>query len=327
MALDYQHSRVMQAVTAHHESIPENYSSSQYMEVLDKLLYNAVGPIVRTCKFADSFLSDVLHLWSLAPRRKISNLPKPKARTLMLLLLVSKPEDKAKVLRRMRLERSIVAELVGSWLSALENYKDACESGDSETANKLSNNVGYFNTAYSLYAAVNDASFWFKQYTSFKEKILQKFLKLCATQAQACYKANDSRITLDDLIQNYILYAGRAIDKFDPKKGTLGSYIQTWFQHARDQTVIQENGVAFVLPKNKRLGHINNVATDLYDDDVLEIDCGTTVPETVAAEAVVDRVRYLASLVDPTGLGRFTLGIEQYISKSDAEKQLRLGNL
>ena len=60
MGKSYEHSTIMSILKRVDESIKDNYSSAQYMEVWDTLLYNAIEPILRCTNLVEVILSDVI---------------------------------------------------------------------------------------------------------------------------------------------------------------------------------------------------------------------------------------------------------------------------
>lgn len=173
--------------------------------------------------------------------------------------------------------------------------------------------VGY-NGRLDLYSAINTVRVWLKHADDFKNMLLEKYLRLIVTHAQTYYKSNNSNLKLDDTIQNLVVYTSKALDKYDVRKGTLATYIQRWLQHAKNVSVVQEDGIAFLLPAAKRI-EIANFSVPLDNAEVLEVEyeCG----ENVELDSLRRRVQLLAKLVDPTGLGRLSLGISEVLSREE----------
>ena len=123
MSLNYSHSNVMGIVKATKETISDNYSSSQYIEVLDTLLNNAIRPILRSTTFADVFISGVMHHYTENARRKISQVPKDKFLARGMLFLASDVYRKPKLYKKLRVERSVSAIVIKRFLSATADYE------------------------------------------------------------------------------------------------------------------------------------------------------------------------------------------------------------
>lgn len=325
MARIYRHSHLMAKLKAIDEQIQDNYSSAQYVEVWDTLLYNALEPIVTCTKVADLILADVLHFYVENHRRKLSSLPKDLVMSSLVRFLISAPEDRLRRLRKCRLERNVLRLIITTFLDSATEYRDLVlkkihtkenTAGYAQVEHSLSiieHRLGY-NGKIDLFSACNSVSFWYSQANTFKNMLMEKYLRLIVTQAQMYYKANNSNMDLDDIIQNLIVFTSKALDKYDVRKGTIVSYIQTWLQHAKNVTVVQEDGIAFLLPVAKRSA-VANMAVSIDNEEVMEVEyeCG----ENVELDSTRRRVQLLAKLVDPTGLGRLSLGISEVLSREE----------
>lgn len=329
MARNYRHSHLMAKLKAIDEQIQDNYSSAQYVEVWDTLIYNALEPIVTCTKVADLILADVLHFYVENHRRKLSSLPKDLVMSSLVRFLISEPEDRLERLRRCRLERNVLRLIVTTFLESAEEYqaltlkKIQVKDGTAHQAHidhslsHIETRLGY-NGKLDLFSASSTVVFWHEQANKFKNMLMEKYLRLIVTQAQTYYKSNNSNMDLDDIIQNLIVFTSKALDKYDVRKGTIVSYIQTWLQHAKNVTVVQEDGIAFLLPVAKRSA-VANMAVAIDNEEVLEVEyeCG----ENVELESTRRRVQLLAKLVDPTGLGRLSLGISEVLSREELALQ------
>lgn len=323
MAKHYQHSPLMAILKRTEEQIQDNYASSQYAEVWDTLLYNALEPIVHTSKTADLILGDVLHFYVENHRRKLSSLPKELVMTSLVRFFISPSDNKLERLRKCRLERNILRLIANTFLTETAEYQQLTLEKIKASKQKrkiidskltlIEQRVGY-NGRLDLYSAINTVRVWLKHADDFKNMLLEKYLRLIVTHAQTYYKSNNSNLKLDDTIQNLVVYTSKALDKYDVRKGTLATYIQRWLQHAKNVSVVQEDGIAFLLPAAKR-SEIANFSVPLDNAEVLEVEyeCG----ENVELDSLRRRVQLLAKLVDPTGLGRLSLGISEVLSREE----------
>lgn len=329
MSLNYQHSDVMGALKATEEKIKYNYSSSQYVEVLDRMLFNALTPILQSSGFADYYVSGIVHHYMENGRRKISNANKYKFLSRSMLFLAVDNSQKPKVYKSLRLERNMTNIIIKRFLELVRPYKMlkmSTLSGEvsQATLTKMSDieRSIYYIGRVDLCAVLATVEYWHKQYCEFKNDILAKYHRMVTTQAQNYYSNNNSNIELSDLIQNYIMYASKAIDKFDHRQGALTTYIMHWLNHARNITASNENGTAFILPPNKRREcKVNNVSVPLEDDDVQNLEINTF--EDVERESQNEHVRRLARVADPTGLARLSLGIQECLTQAEITNMRR----
>lgn len=325
MARTYKHSHLMSALKGTEEQIQDNYSSAQYTEVWDTLLYNALEPIVACTNLPDRILADILHFYVENHRRKLSSLPKELVMSSILRYLVATPDNKIRRLRQCRLERNVLRLIITTFQQETSLYQSltlrkARLRPESSKLPKVQGDldliearVGY-NGSLDLFSVINTVNFWNGQANDFKNMLMEKYLRLIVSQAQTYYKSNNSNMELDDIIQNLIIFTSKALDKYDSRKGTLSSYIMTWLQHAKNVTVVQEDGIAFLLPVAKR-SDCSNLAVSIDAAEVTEIEyeCG----ENVEVESLRKRVQLLSKLADPMGLGRLALGISEVLTKDE----------
>lgn len=303
------------------ESIKDNYSSAQYMEVWDTLLYNAVEPILRCSNIADIILADVLHFYTDNHRRKISILSKEELLTGFFLFLVAPAQHKLARLKDLRLERSIIKFIVENFLYKTDLYirlmVNHCQKQKPRTEKlikSIENSVGLAKDE-DLFCIIQTVKFWDEQAGIFKSQLLEKYYRLIVVEAQAFYASNNSKLELNDLIQNFVLYTSKALDKYDSTQGTLTSYIKDWFKHAKGITTVNESGTAFILPSNKRT-EIENVAVSLDNEEVLQIEDESSIIDLDSLD-IQKRVQLLAKIADPLGLGRLSLGISEIFTKEE----------
>ena len=290
------------------ENIGDNWSSSQYTEVLDKLLYESIHAILLTSDFIDNFIAAVIAWYSTNARRKISNVSKDALLTKMFtFLMVDEPDVKLKLIKGMRLERNLWVICISNWLSATSKYR--------ETSNFLVEKRSTAKLKYlkrvelsvkhragsDLYSGIATCSTWFSLYLEFRSYILEKYTRLVITRAQQQYTAMQHTVELDDIIQVFMLSASKALDKFDLRKGSLTSYIQRWFLNAKN-----------VCWKD---AYRNHTSLDALQEDshYAQLHSDTDVVAEVDRMQTITRVRLLAKRADPIGLGRLTLGIEEVL--------------
>jgi len=118
---------------------------------------------------------------------------------------------------------------------------------------------------------------------------------------------------VEDLTHNYVVYALKAIDKFDSSKGTLTSYINNWLRYAETSPRYDHiSGYVFRLPQDQKLKIVNNESDAnnfpvyIEDDEYLS----TSVEEDVEN---MEALKILAKIADPKGFARMALNIEEVI--------------
>jgi hypothetical protein len=125
----YQYSRVFSVLKHTKERITDNWTSAQYSEVLDRLLYESIDPIIRSSNYVDQWIAAILSWYACDARRKISNVGRNKLLTLMMVFITSKdPETKILILRIMRLERNLLSGIVTNWRTFTSDYRRLSDS-------------------------------------------------------------------------------------------------------------------------------------------------------------------------------------------------------
>jgi hypothetical protein len=324
MGYKYEHSKTFASLKKIKETIGTNFSSYQYLSTLDSLLYKVIRPLVDNTHFVDHFLAKILAWQYQNPKRKVSSLPRSDLASCVTLFLVATSTDrKMKLLKKIKLDRGVLSEMIRLWLKVCEPYGHLATSvGMDKQAylyeEQLLEIKASLKQDHSLYGAYQQVNYWWSYYLEFRNRVLEKYVRLCLSQAQKDYVAFKHRVPMEDVIQIYLVNAAKALDKCDTEKGVLTTHITNWLKHAKNQVVASHlSDTAYVLPKNsKTVGTFLAKANTVSLDDVVEGDL--TKEDTDAGE--VDAIRRISKLFDPRGLGRICLGIEESLSNS--EKQI-----
>lgn len=306
----YKHSYVFQRMKTTKEAILENYSSSQYMEVLDTLIYRYMKPIVENTDFANDLLADFIHQYINNYRRKISIVRKEKILSSLLMFFTCHPSKRLSYLKSMRLERSIFRYIAEKFIEQTKDYDNLLYkriNGDVNTLAALESKIKILGspTTLPLNTVITSVRTYLAEAAKFKQQILEKYTRMILMAAQTHYKFNP-KLDLNSVIQTMFLYSTYAIDKYDITQGALTSYIEVWLRHARNRVTTNEaeNSLNVSLDQDDYY-----IEEPVYEDD------------TTLEDDEVMRVRELAKLVDPTGLGRLALNIQEVLTKQ--EKQLQ----
>lgn len=297
----YQHSEAFSKLKATKESLDTNLTSAQYLKTIDALLKNAILVIVRNSHYFDDYLVRLLGWQEAHVKRKVSFVSRQEfaAATINYLIQPTK-ELKCEKIDDLRLERGVIFELCRSFLEALSDYEKACNhllhpDPCRELAYKHQVEKA-FQSDGPLIASVSLVRYWTEMALDYKHKVLEKYTRMCLNQAQKDYVSYfDMSIPLDDIVQAYILVAGRALDKCDYRQGVLTSHIQTWFYTAR--TALSED--------------IGGKTVNDSDETLIDSEENDVLGDKIERESNILKVRKLARLVDPTGIGRLFLGIEE----------------
>lgn len=321
MAKSYHHSEMFAKLKRTEEQISDNYSSSQYLQVWELMIYKALEPIIQCSNIPDIILADTLSFLAEDARRKLSTADRADAITVFFLFLTGPSEKRIEYLKTLRLEKVILRHVINTFLTKTENYQalltEYAKTNNKDTwltLSQIETSIGY-NKATDLFSAINTVRFWYKQSNIFKTQILEKYTRLILMTAQMHYKCCNSNLDLDDIVQTFSVFASRALDKFDPDKGSLTSYVQQWLHHAKGVVSTQETGVAFLIPSEKKMSQ-PYYSMPLDCEEVLSIP-DDSVENLLESSSERQRIQKLAKLVDPLGLGRLALGISEYFSSAE----------
>lgn len=316
---EYEHSRVFEGLKNTKESILENYSSDQYFTVLDSLIYSALAPIVENMDFLTPLLAEVVHHASNNAKRKITNLKREEFNSRFSIFLASPPDKRLEVLKSMRLERTILRLCITKFLAATQDYPYLMQARikkEDIRVRLLEKDLGVFpESNKSMLAIISEVNVYFKESKKFKTEILEKYNRFICMEAKRIYQHINLRIEMDSIIQTLYVFASYALDKYDSGQGTLTSYIQRWLDHARDKIWTNETQISYEVPKDKK-DQIDNRAESL-DDLVSSKEYAEEDDIDIEQHMRTQRVRQLAKFVDPLGLGRLSLDIQELLNTEE----------
>ena len=328
-------SKTLEVLKSVKEKLDHNYTSYQLLSVLDKLLLRSIRPIINTTDYVDRVLANVVAWAAVNPRRKVTSLPKPTFNTYVMAYLASdKPEQKAKILGRMRLERNVLF-FIASRFNKMTHSLNAARPSPS-----LSNALAVTHPA-RVYFASRDSQFWCEQASVFKAQIMEKYMRLAMVEAQMFYRQQKTnnphlKFDLDELGQNFMLAVSKAVDKCDAQQGTLTTYVQNWIKDAKGNPSLRgEYGIAYTIPAAHRRTlaqtkdgtsggkpHNVNISVSIDSQDLDHLTSDSDVEQEVVRNQQIRRVRLLAKRIDPTGIGRLYLGVDEILNDQELTRLL-----
>lgn len=269
-------------------------------------MYKAVFPLLEGTKFFDAFVGQILGWQTQNPKRKVCGVGKAYLSSyLVTFFLLNSPKKKLVILKKIRFDRSVILESIRQWLDTVKDYKHICEQ--TPTVHNLKRLVeitdkSLLRTGYGLFSVFSQVKYWYDLTVNFKEKILEKYTRLCLNTAQRDYVELQGKVKLDDIIQVYLLTALKAIDRCDTEKGVLTTHIQNWLLSAKNVVVSK-----YINESTET--NVNLVSLDELDD--LTVDAVEDNTDTIK------RVRRISKVFDPDGFGRLVLDIEEVLTSKD----------
>ncbi len=290
----YAHSEIFSLLKGTNERLSHNFSSSQYLSTLDFFIYNAIKGLVEETKWVDIWVAKVLAWSQVNFRRKVSHVDKKDLPAKVMAFLIAPDEHRFEALKAIRFDRTVLREMVLVFLSSTEPVL-LRENLSPYALNKLHIKVAYHGD--NLFGLRAEVLHWFDQFNQLKSMILEKYTRHVINSARSTYVASGHTLNLDDVIQDFMLTAIKAAERCDPLSGTLTSFIDNWLVSARH--------AAFSKVKE----HNKMVSLEFIPEKSSE----SGEPKSLD----LDWIRFLARKVDPTGIARFSFGLEESLSASD----------
>ncbi len=303
----YTSSAVFDSLKRVKEKIGKNWSTEQYLNALDSAIENMLYPVLRSSSFLDSSVAGIAawHADTSRSNHKITTYDRGEAIHYMLNFLTRVDlNEKSLALRRVRFDRGISLVLADLWLGRLKGFRKEMDRGNMETCAAMASTVS--GSVEEIYSAIPEVQFWREQTLALRSQILQKYYRLVLGEAKHFYEEMCYSVSLDDTVQGLMLEAQRALDRCNPEKGTITSYMTRCVRFARSK-LNSEMDTAYSTPGQARNGDYSNKAESLDEVDAQVMD------ESFNVFSDVEHVRKIARIVDPLGIGRYSLGIEEYV--------------
>lgn len=320
----YKSSRAFQELKNVKEKLSVNMTTSQYMKLYDEFLEKAMNPIITNCKFFDTYLSQLISWQARSHRRKISFVGQVEfPRLAVNFLLQPTGDQRIAAYKKLSLDRGIVIEFLRLFETMTSNYKKASNldlyNGNVQKCLRI---IGELEASLRpktpLISIIRESAYWFKHALEFRHLILEKYIRLTLNAAQRDYvEFFQGREELDDVVQSYLLYTARAIDRCDYRQGALTSHIQKYFLAAKAHVL---KGIDYrndSLEEDDESSTANDHSSDLHSPDIQLFNKTTSEDSSKA-------ISQLSKLMDPTGCARAYLGIQEILN--DQEIQLLTKN-
>lgn len=325
MSHTYKHSESFAKLKSLKEQISTNLTSYQYLSILDDLLFRGIYPIIESTRFVEVFMSQMLGWQTINPKRKTCGVGRHAfSARVTLFLLSDNPKQKLKILRKMRLDRSMLFEILRRWFELASDFQAVSEESPTEASLlKLADleSKCLVKQGHTLTAVYRTSNYWFQQSLDFKTQILEKYTRMCLMTAKRDYEELQHQVPLDDILQIYLLTAGKAIDKCDSERGVLTTHIQNWLLSAKNvvvSTYLQGDGqesrrVNISTTTNKKV--VDDLVESASLDDLEELSHSDEDERERRAD--LQEIRTIAKVFDPQGYGRILLGIREELDHQD----------
>ena len=302
--MTYQHSETFAQLKVIKEDIAGNLTTYQWLHTLDFFIEMALDPIVTAYPdLADNYFAKVVAWQSNKPSIKFSREDKEGMPVLLFNSLTTHNATKRRYQKAMLLNRGLLYGLMSVFSHTVNNYKklhDPWFPIKPATRLRLLRKAETLTGSPFLYASIREFEFWSTKAYKFKELILQKYIRLTLMQAQHAYKEIEHTVKLDDVVQIYLAYLSKAVDRCDARQGVLTTFIKQWFYSARTEVL--------------KLSAIVNSNTSY--EGMLESGLAMSVVAPDSSYETWQHISHVSKTIDPKGVVRFSLGIPEFFTKS-----------
>lgn len=312
--MNYEHDLSFASLKRTTETIKGNYSTPQYLKTLDHFVYRAIGAMVAGCpELVENYVSKVVAQQAVRNSKMTSDDKELLPARFVNLLLADSPSQKLQCIRDMHINRGIMLSLVSLFLTLTKDYKermstappdDIIEKSEWLRQNELMARQLEVSPDYNLYGLILQVEHWHNEATSFRNVIIEKYMRMTINAAQRTYKDFAYQKKLSDVIGIYLMTLNKAIDRCDSRHGVLTTFITQWFKGARSQ-------VADEIRYDQ--------VSDSYDQRIE--DEGDSLSEDIGHDDLnsgleaVQALAYIARKTDPRGCVRASLGIPEFLPR------------
>jgi len=308
MTSNYTHSATFASLKGIKEELTENYTTFQLLTTLDYFIENAIDPIISAHPdLTDVYFSKVIAYQFDNPNVKCSRNEKASLPQLLFNAVTTQGRRKREFQRKMLLNRGLLFGLVSVFLKTVNTYRKLHSPHVKlRRAQRLVlRQLAEERTGSShIFPAILQVEFWIQHAYHFKELIVQKYTRLASNQARKTYMDVNCDKSLDDIIQVYMVFLAKAIDRCDSRQGVLTEYIKYWFYSAKSE-----------IMKEVAKDGLNTSYDQLLESG---IDSQSVDPDTQFEAA--QHICATAKGLDPTGAYRFALHIPEHYSNADLRK-------
>lgn len=304
----YVHSEVFARMKNIKEELTENYTTFQLLTTLDYFIENAIDPIASAYPaLVDVFFAKVVAYQFDNPNVKCSRNAKATKDMLPVALfnsVTTSGRKKREHQRKMMLNRGLLFGLVSTFLKTVNTYRRLHDPQlQISRAQRLvllelaAQRVG----SNHLWPAVLQSEYWIGKAYHFKELIVQKYTRMSLMQAKHTYQEIEHVQSLNDIIQTYLIFLSKAIDRCDSRQGVLTQYIKFWFYSAKAEI-------------------LKSVALESHStsyDQLLEQGYESLSVDPDQQFELVQHLAAVAKRLDPRGAFRFALDIPESFSSRD----------
>lgn len=310
----YEHSDTFASLKSIREEVKENLTTPQWLSTLDYFIDSAIDPVVTIFPtLVDNFYAKVVVWQAHKPSIKFSMTDKF-ALPVKLFNAITSDDCKTKREhhRSMLLNRGLLFGLIAVFSQTVNRlnklHSHQLNLGRVRRLHMIEvecNRLGISpNQRDHVYAALTQVEFFSKKAYWFKELIIQKYVRMALMNAKNAYTEAKCVPKLNDVVQIYLVYLSRAIDRCDSRQGVLTTFIQTWFYSAKAEVARM----------------VNSNSSNLSYEELIEngLPIASTDPDLGFEN--LQHLAFTSKPADPHGVVRFSLRIPEFVQRADLDK-------
>lgn len=273
------------------EQLPENLSSNQIAEILDDLLFKFMEKVIINTDYMEYVITElIIHVFTDA-RRKFSRADKKEFKeTLFSLIVCNNKQMKIKLLRELRLERTIYFKILENFTKLANEYLEelpACLKAGKPSEKILTIERTAHSINSNFYSVCVGTLFWSVHIYNFRNMIVEKYIRFARVKASKAVNSTGLNVSVDDLHRELIIAIFKGINKYDQTTGTLTECIQWWFKDATTNQNSHEEGVAYTIPSQVRKKMLESGTINIYEPigpNTMEITDEESISKTMEQE-------------------------------------------
>jgi len=320
------------------EQLNYNLSGSQIVAVLDTLLMSAVTPILENTNFVENTIAELFTSIYSNNRRKYSNVERTDFICKLFTMLATPSKVRKKLLlTELRLERNVWFDMLAEFFKRTKEYEELYLKlwtiQDVKERSKLLKQLNViersvFNCQGSLYTTIRNAQISYELSSTFKGYIIEKHVRNACNKSRSAMKHTKLHISQVDLIGNLLLSISKGIDKYDPDRGALTSYIEAWFKDGVHAAVSShEFGTAYSIPsvQRRKLQNQGQQLLNFYVDlesvaDLQDPNENSDMEASLIARQRQHRMSRIVRYADESGIAMLLMGIHYSLNEDEIDK-------
>jgi hypothetical protein len=335
-------------------TVNENLNGGQIQAILSGFLYRSIHPVVEYTKLFDNFVAYLLFYMIKIKKRRVTYVNKNIAiARLVLYLFTDDSTLKFRLLRLLGIERYYLYRYLTSCNLILTKMADmhikllaaSTKATTVEADALLKDQHNYAQMAASVNIQPDMINYvmgimrmYMDCYIQYRQQVISHYYKLCYKKARRQQREkNTPGLDLREIYQNYLIAVAKAVDKYDARRGAMTSYVNWWILNVDTCDYSKyEYGIAYHIPSAYRRDMASKVVRDQTNfsvsletavvtrnsdssiqlKDTIE-DEGSDHAERHETDEIMYRFRRLVKSVDPTGLARISLGVEEVFNDKE----------